>query len=132
MYLILADTVLIIHGLFVAFVVFGLILILFGGWRRWVWVRNRWFRIAHLVAIGIVVLQSWLGVICPLTTLEMHFRERAGDITYEGSFIAYWLDKFLYYEAPFWVFIVIYSVFGLIVVMSWFWVRPSTLKDGTY
>ena len=50
-----ADALLVIHVAFVAFVVFGLILILIGKLRRWNWVRNTWFRIAHLCAIGIVI-----------------------------------------------------------------------------
>ena len=47
-----------------------------GGALGWGWVRLRWFRITHLCAIGVVVIQSWLGVMCPLTTLEMALRPR--------------------------------------------------------
>ena len=70
-FLLAADAVLLLHTLFVAFVVFGLMLIVAGGALSWTWVRNRTFRIIHLFAIGIVVLQAWLGMICPLTTIEM-------------------------------------------------------------
>lgn len=123
-YLLAADAVLLLHTLFVVFVIAGLILIFLGKALNWSWVRNRWFRIAHLVAIGIVVLQSWFGAICPLTTIEMALRSRAGDATYTGSFIAHWLDSLLYYRAPAWVFAVCYTAFGALVVASWFWVRP--------
>jgi len=123
-YLLAADLLLFSHVLFVAFVVFGLVLILVGKVRRWNWVRNLWFRVAHLAAIGVVVLQSWLGVICPLTTWEMALRERAGDVVYAGSFIAHWLESILYFRAPAWVFVVGYTAFGALVVASWFWVRP--------
>ncbi len=78
-YLIAADALLILHGMFVIFVVAGLGLVVIGGLRQWQWVRNPWFRLAHLAAIGIVVLQSWAGQICPLTTWEMALRERAGQ-----------------------------------------------------
>ena len=97
-----ADLLLALHVLFVAFVIFGLVLILLGRLRNWSWVRNPYFRIAHLVAIGVVVIQSWIGVICPLTTWEMALRERAGDAVYTGSFIANWLEQLLYYRAPAW------------------------------
>ena len=120
-----ADAVLLLHFLFVVYVVFGLILILAGRPLHWSWVRNWWFRITHLAAIGIVVLQAWLGVICPLTTLEMVLRREAGDATYSGAFIAHWLDAILYYQAPAWVFALCYTAFGAIVVFSWFWVRPN-------
>ena len=124
-YLLAADTILVIHVLFVAFVVLGLLAIYGGLWQSWRWVRNYWFRLAHMAAIGIVVLQSWLGVICPLTTWEMHLRRLAGDESYAGSFIQHWLQTILYYEAPAWVFVACYTLFGGLVVASWFIVPPE-------
>ena len=123
-YLLAADLILFTHVLFVAFVVIGLVLILLGKLLDWHWVRNWWFRIAHLVAIVVVVLQAWLGVICPLTTLELYLRQQAGDAVYAGTFISHWLEAILYYQAPMWVFTLCYTVFGALVVLSWFWVRP--------
>lgn len=123
-YLMAADAVLLLHVLFVAFVVAGLLLILAGRLASWDWVRNWWFRVIHLGAIGVVVLQAWLGVICPLTRLEMYLRDKAGDTTYAGSFVSHWLESILYYRAPAWVFAVAYTLFAIVVVMSWVWVRP--------
>lgn len=120
-----ADAVLVVHVLFVGFVVGGLALIYIGFFLGWRWVRNRWFRVLHLLAIGIVVLQSWLGAICPLTTWEMTLRRKTGDSVYDGSFITHWLQQLLYYEAPAWVFVVGYTGFGGLVLCSWFVVRPS-------
>lgn len=128
-FLVAADAVLLTHALFVVFVIFGLVLILAGKLFSWSWVRNRWFRLAHLTAIGVVVLQVWLGVICPLTTWEMELRSRAGEAVYAGSFIAHWLERLLYYQAPAWVFIVCYTLFGLLVVLSWFLVRPRSFAS---
>ena len=119
-----ADAVLLMHALFVVFVVSGLILILVGGALGWAWVRLRWFRMAHLAAIGVVVVQSWLGAICPLTTFEMALRTRAGESGYPGSFIAHWVEAALYFQAPPWVFVVCYTAFGALVAAAWFWVRP--------
>lgn len=123
-YLLAADALLFVHVLFVAFVVFGLLLILAGKILRWSWVRNRRFRLLHLAAIGVVVMQSWLGVVCPLTTWEMALRETAGDAVYSGTFVSHWLESILYFSAPPWVFVLCYTGFGLLVVTSWFWVRP--------
>ena len=123
-YLIVADITLLVHVLFVLFVVFGLLLILAGKIFAWGWVYNFSFRITHLAAIGVVVLQSWLGLICPLTVWEMNLRARAGDSVYEGSFIAYWMQRLLYYRAEEWVFILLYTLFAILVVASWYWVRP--------
>ena len=124
LYRIAADAVLFVHALFVAFVVIGLALVLIGNWRGWQWVRHFGFRLAHLLAIGIVVVQSWLGAICPLTSWEMSLRARAGDATYPGAFVAHWVERLLYYRAPDWVFILVYTAFGALVIASWIWVRP--------
>ena len=126
-YLMLADFVLFTHVLVVAFVILGLIIILVGGALNWAWVHNTWFRLAHLGCIGIVVMQAWAGVVCPLTTLEMWLRAQADSKTYNGSFIAHWLDRILYYDLPNWVFTLAYSSFGLLVLLSWFLVRPRRL-----
>lgn len=130
-YLLAADALLLLHVLFVVFVVFGLAFIVVGKLRHWSWVRNAWFRLAHLAAIAVVVAQSWFGVICPLTTWEMALRREAGDAVYSGTFVSHWLESILYYRAPAWVFAVCYTVFGTLVVFTWFWVRPSSFHKST-
>ena len=120
-----ADGLLIIHALFVAFVVFGLIFIITGLVRRWRWTRNPWFRFIHLGAIGTVVIQSWLNVICPLTIWENTLREKAGQATYAGSFIRHWLHKLIFYQAEAWVFTLAYSVFAALVVLAWYLAPPG-------
>jgi polyferredoxin len=126
----LADALLLIHALFIAFVVFGLILITLGMLMKWQWTRNLWFRLTHMLAIGIVVIQAWLGIICPLTTWENSLREKAGDLTYAQSFIEYWLHKLIFYQAEPWVFTLAYSVFGLMVIASWYWFPPICNRSG--
>ena len=124
-YVWIADLILVVHVLVAAFIVLGLALILVGKVAGWSWVRNPRFRWVHLVAIAVVVLQSWLGEVCPLTTWEMALRTRGGDATYGGSFIAHWLGEILFYQAPPWLFVVAYTLFGGLVVLAWFWVRPG-------
>ena len=124
MYPLLADAVLVLHFGVVLFVVGGLVAIVAGNLRGWRWVNAPWFRLAHLGAIGIVVLQSWLGQLCPLTTLESWLRLQAGEAAYSKSFIEHWVQRVLYWEAPFWVFTVAYTVFGLLVVAAWWYFPP--------
>lgn len=124
----IADLVLTIHVGFVIFVVGGLLFILIGGFSGWKCVRNPWFRAGHLAGIGVVVLQAWLGIVCPLTTLEMHFRDLAGDETYDGTFVSHWLRRLLFYNAPPWVFVVCYSLFALAVIGSWWKFRPRSFR----
>lgn len=126
-YLIAADAILLVHIGLVLFNVFGLLLVFAGGVLSWSWVRNPWFRLVHLACIGIVVLQSWIGIICPFTDWEMTLRQKAGDAVYTGSFIAHWLGEMLYFSAPPWVFTACYTVFGLLVIAAWVLVRPRAI-----
>ena len=128
LYSLFADAILVIHFLFVVFVVFGLALILIGLRARWSWVHNRIFRIAHLAAIGIVVLQAWLGQLCPLTIWENNLRRLAGQPAYEETFVEHWLHQVLFYQAEPWVFAMIYTGFGVLVVLVWFLGRRAA-KD---
>ncbi|WP_395788478.1 DUF2784 domain-containing protein [Aquimonas sp.] len=115
----LADLVLFTHVLTVVFVVLGLALIVIGNLRGWRFVNAWWFRLTHLATIGVVVAQSWLGMTCPLTTLELWLRAQAGEATYAGGFIEHWLSRLLYFNAPPWVFVLAYSVFGAMVLAAW-------------
>jgi hypothetical protein len=124
----LANIVLTAHVGFVLFVVLGLVLILIGGAWSWAWVTNIRFRVLHLAAIAYVALESWLGIVCPLTSLELWLRSLAGQAVYEGDFIAYWLRKFLFFTAAPWVFTLCYSVFAALVMVSWYYVRPRKIS----
>jgi hypothetical protein len=125
-YRLLADGVLVLHFGVVVFIVGGLVMVLAGNLLRWRWVNRRGFRMAHLAAIGFVIVQSWLGQLCPLTTLESWLRVQAGSTAYEKSFIEHWFQKLIYYEAPFWVFAAVYSVFGLLVLLAWWRFPPQS------
>jgi hypothetical protein len=123
-YRIQADVVLIVHFAIVVFIVGGLPLIIAGNIRRWRWVNSFWFRLTHLAAIAVVVVQSWLGQYCGLTRLESLLRQEAGQSIYANSFIEHWVEGLLYYEAPFWVFVLAYTAFGLLVLFAWRYFPP--------
>lgn len=118
-YQLLADAILLLHLIFVAFVVLGFGLIAIGLWAKWAWVHNRIFRITHLLAIAVVVVQAWLGRDCPLTVWENRLREMAGQTSYTQSFVEYWLQKILFYRAESWVFTTLYTIFGVLVLVLW-------------
>lgn len=120
----LADFVLLLHAAFVAFVLVGLVLIWIGRFRGWAFVRNFWFRAAHLACIGVVVDESLSGIVCPLTTWENRLRLLAGGQTrYAGSFIQDWVQRLIFYDLDERVFTLIYLAFFLAVALS-FWLIP--------
>lgn len=119
-----ADVVLVVHVAFVAFVVLGQVYVMAGWAFQWASARNMLFRVLHLLAIGIVVMQAWLGLICPLTLLEFHLRGAAENLTEGKSFIGYWLSRLLYYDAPPWVFTTVYSLFAALVLLCFFAYPP--------
>ncbi|MDH4289649.1 MAG: DUF2784 domain-containing protein [Aquincola sp.] len=131
-YELVADAVLLIHFGVVLFVVVGLVVVVAGNRLRWRWVNGLWFRLAHLAAIALAAVQAWLGQYCPLTTLESWLRVRAGSPSYDKSFIAHWVQRIIYYDAPLWVFTGIYTVFALLVVLVWwrFPPRRSRTQNG--
>ncbi len=86
MYQLLADAVLIVHLLFIAFVLGGGLLAL--RWPRLAWV--------HVPAAAWGALIEFAGLTCPLTPLENYFLERAGEIPYHGGFIAHYLHVIIY------------------------------------
>lgn len=116
----LADVVLIVHFAFVAFVVGGLALTWAGAAAGWSWVRNFWFRVAHLAAIAFVALEALAGIWCPLTVWEAALRGAHA----EKSFIAKWVHRLLFYDFPEWVFTILHVGFALLVAATWVFVRP--------
>ena len=120
----LADAVLVLHVGVVVFVVGGLALVLAGGFRGWNRVRNLPFRLLHLGCDAYVAAQSWFGIVCPLTVLESWLRLQARQGAYQRGFIEDWLQRGLYFEAPAWVFVLLYSAFAALVAASWWWVPP--------
>src|SRR5215471_12426323 len=128
LYKLAADLVVIVHAAYVSFVVFGQLAILAGVVFRWVWIKNRPFRWLHLTAISVVVVESLFGIVCPLTTLESWLRSQAGQSTYAGDFIGHWVHEMLFYDAPTWVFTVIYSAFGLTVLATFLLAPPMPRK----
>lgn len=118
LYSLTADAVVVVHAAYVGFVVLGLGVILIGCVLRWQWVRNVWFRVVHLVMIGIVVVEALFGITCPLTTWENSLRRAAGETARAESFVGRWVHDLLFYDAPPWAFTVAYCLFGGVVLAT--------------
>ena len=82
----LADAVLVLHGLFIVWVVFGGLAVMARPLFAWL----------HLPAVAWAVWVSWSGSYCPLTPLEQSLRRAAGQAGYEGGFIEHYLTAAIY------------------------------------
>jgi hypothetical protein len=123
--MIFADIIAVIHLGYVVFVILGFVLILMGIALRWNWVRNLWFRTAHLVAIAGVALEALLGMNCPLTVLEFSLRYGVPPSDRRVSFVGDIIDSILYYDAPAWLFTIIYVGFALLVAITFIMAPPT-------
>jgi hypothetical protein len=120
----LANLIVVVHAVYVAFVVFGLLAILVGAARGWKWVRNPIFRVAHISAIGFVVAEALIGMDCPLTVWEERLRRMAGQKSYSGDFLAYWAHRLMFFEGPTWVVTLAQCVFGGAVLAAFLFAPP--------
>ena len=116
----LADALLVLHFCIAAFIVGGLILVWLGAALGWRWVRNPWFRYLHLAALAFVAAEALLGVACPLTVGEDLLR---GGVRPE-SFVGRWVQRWLYYRAPEWVFTGAYVLWTLATLLTLRFVPP--------
>lgn len=81
-----ADAVLVVHFVFVLFVVFGGFLVL--RWPRLAWVH------VPVALYGAII--EFAGFICPLTPLEIWLRNQGGEPGYTGGFIEHYIMAALY------------------------------------
>jgi hypothetical protein len=126
----LADAVVALHAAYVGFVVLGFVLILLGGLLGWQWVRNWWFRLAHLAAITFVAFEAIIGMDCPLTVWEADLRRAAGQEVTEGTFIGRYLHELIFFNWPEWVFTILYLGFALLVLATLYLVPPGRKRPG--
>jgi hypothetical protein len=107
-YKVLADITVLVHSLWVGFIIFGAL------WGR----RNRTVRIVHLSGIGLAVLLNLIGIYCPLTYLEVWLRQRhSPSLGYPGSFVAHYLEELIYVQLSMRVILVLTVL--LLTVTLW-------------
>lgn len=119
LYRFLADSMVVLHFLFVIFVFFGGFLAL--RWRKMAW--------AHLPCVAWAVGIEFLGGICPLTYLENYFRRLGAETGYTTSFTEEYLLPLLYPETLFpggfprigfiWIGVFIFTLNAMIYWRYW-------------
>ena len=90
LYIAAADLVVLIHFLWIVFLILGMI-----PGARWVWVK--W---SHLAALAFSIVLQVCNWVCPITHLEAWLREAGGATPYEGTFIRHYLERIVYAQLP--------------------------------
>lgn len=88
-YLLLANTLVLLHLSFILFVVAGGLLV---AWKR----KIMWLHLPALIWGALIEFKGW---VCPLTPLENRFRRLSGQAGYEGGFIEHYLWPLIYPES---------------------------------
>ena len=121
-----AIIVLAIHLAIIAFNVAGLVLIPLGAWLGWRWVREFWWRLAHLLSFAVVAAQALLGRACFLTI----WQDELSGTTHVQPLIEQWINGLIYWDLPLWVFAAAYVAVFVYVVALWLWVRPGKWRSN--
>jgi len=109
----LAQVILGVHFVIIAFNVLALVVIPVGAKAGWRLVRMAWLRLLHLGIMAVVAGQALAGRACFLTNWE---NELTGNRTAPEPMIAHWVDGLIYWNVPIWGFAIFYSVLFLYVV----------------
>lgn len=89
LYKISADIIVLLHFLWIMFLIFGV----------FIGRRYRWVKVFHIAGMGFAIIIQVLGWYCPLTHLEIRLRQMHDPSnSYSGSFIINYLQKIIYIE----------------------------------
>ena len=126
-YVFVADVILLMHFAFVVFVVLGFVFIWIGHYFKFKCVQNAKFRTCHMLSMGLVLCESLIGTICPLTEWENELRLKGGqNQIYETSFVKDWVHKIMFFDFSERTFMIIYVGFFLLMLLT-FWIIPPKI-----
>ncbi len=115
-YKILADIVVLIHFLWIVFLIFGAFL----------GVKYKGIKIFHISGLIFAFVIQILDWYCPLTHLEVWLRSKHNPaLSYTGSFIIHYVEKVIYIEASRYL-ILILTLF-ICAFNMWFYLRKKRL-----
>ena len=118
-----ANLIAVSHLAYFVFIVGGMVAIVLALRRNVGWVRNPWFRIAHVAAIYVVLVEEATGFPCPLNVLQWGVREAATGSAEASVGVGGLLDYLLYHTVSPLALDVMYWSFGVLVVVL-LWVVP--------
>ena len=119
-----SEIVLLFHFCIFLFMVLSFFLIPLGYNQKWEWVKNRYYRLIHLILMGIIFIETILGFMCPLTILENFLRN---DIKINNK-ITQIIHQIMYWDLPTYQFIILYLLSLLYLIFLWFFFKPDFKK----
>ncbi|NWF51603.1 MAG: DUF2784 domain-containing protein [Nitrospirae bacterium] len=114
LYKIAADVVVLIHFLWILFLIFGV----------FIGKKYRIIKTFHITGLGFAVIMQIFGWYCPLTYLELWLRKKHDpSLSYTGSFIIHYAEKLIYVElSPLVIFIL---TLILVSVSAYFYLKKE-------
>jgi hypothetical protein len=123
-YKVAADVVILIHFLWIGFVILGFPVALYYNSAKW--------RLIHLGAVILMVLMQVTRTICPLTHLEAWLKSGGGEAkVYPGAFIAKWVERLIYVDDVTLEKIMYATMAYFALILLSFWFHPLHFKTKT-
>ena len=124
MNIIFSEIVLLFHFSIFLFIILSFILIPLGYHKKWKWVKNKYYRLIHLILMGIIFIETILGFMCPLTILENFLRNNLRI----NNKITQIIHQIMYWDLPTYQFIILYLLSLLYLIFLWFFFKPDFKK----
>jgi Protein of Unknown function (DUF2784) len=90
----------------------------------WMWIRNPWFRIAHLVAVLTIVAEDVFHFPCALNVLESSLRADPANMAPAPDAVGGLLDLLLRHTIPGWFLDDMYWTLGAVLLLLMFVLPP--------
>ena len=119
-----SEIVLLFHFCIFLFIILSFFLIPLGYQQKWEWVKNKYYRLIHIILMGVIFVETALGFMCPLTVLE-HFLRNDTKINNKFTEI---IHEIMYWDLSSYQFIILYLFSFLYLVILWFFFKPDFKK----
>ena len=119
-----SEIVLLFHFCIFLFMIISFFLIPLVYYQKWKWVKNKYYRLIHLILMGIIFIETILGFMCPLTVLENFLRNNI-EINNKITQI---IHQVMYWNLPTYQFTILYLLSLLYLIFLWFFFKPDFKK----
>lgn len=120
----LANLIAAVHIGYFLFIVLGTIAILAGPRLGWTWIRNLPFRLLHLAAVYVVLIEEVFGIACPLSVMQWGLRSAGGAGPEATAGLGGILDGLLFRTIPGWALDTLYWSAGVGLLLLLYLVPP--------